>query len=79
MSFTTIPSTNTTKYDERHGGPFDRGSADSYYRRTPRPHYFTGATGCGSEITDQQMTTEEIGAYWAGYDDNQSSGFFKEW
>ena len=20
-------------YDERHGGPFDRGSADSYYHR----------------------------------------------
>ena len=24
-------------YDARHGGPFDRGSADSYYGRPCRP------------------------------------------
>ena len=29
--------------NRRHGGPYDRGSADSYYRRPPRPHYFVGA------------------------------------
>ena len=27
------------KYDERHGGPWDRGSADSYYGRGSNPHY----------------------------------------
>ena len=25
-------------YDKRHGGPFDRGGADSYYRRGMNPH-----------------------------------------
>ena len=32
------------KYDKRHGGPFDRGGADSYYGRGRNPHYFVGAT-----------------------------------
>jgi hypothetical protein len=26
-----------------------------------------------------QMTQEEIAAYWAGYDDNEKDGFHKEW
>ena len=30
--------------NKRHGGPYDRGSADSYYQRGPRPHYFKGDT-----------------------------------
>lgn len=38
-------------YDKRHGGPCDRGSADAYYRRLYRPHYFKGGTGVGEEIT----------------------------
>ena len=25
--------------DTRHGGPYDRGSADSYYRRPRNPHF----------------------------------------
>ena len=25
--------------DKRHGGPYDRGSADSYYQRGEDPHY----------------------------------------
>lgn len=32
------------RYDERHGGPFDRGAADAYYRRPFNPHYFVGDT-----------------------------------
>ena len=31
-------------YDQRHGGPFDRGAADSYYHRPFDPHYYEGAT-----------------------------------
>ena len=27
-------------YDRRHGGPFDRGGADSYYGRGLDPHYY---------------------------------------
>ena len=34
--------------DRRHGGPYDRGSADSYYNRPRRPHYYKGDTpNCG--------------------------------
>jgi len=31
--------------DARHGGPYDRGSADSYYQRGYNPHYYKGDTG----------------------------------
>ena len=67
------------KYDKRHGGPFDRGSADSYYGRGRNPHYFVGATYSAPEITVDKMTQEEIDAYNAGYDDNEKYGDKKDW
>lgn len=67
------------KYDERHGGAYDRGAADSYYRRGYRPHYFKGGTYMSEEVTEEQMTPEEIAAYKAGYDDNEAEGSFKDW
>jgi hypothetical protein len=45
------------KFDMRHGGAWDRGSADAYYRRAYRPHYFVGATGSSEEITEDRMVT----------------------
>ena len=66
-----------TKYNKRHGGPYDRGSADSYYRRTRDPHYFVGATYQSPRIDESDMTREEINAYNAGFDDNESEGNFK--
>jgi len=66
-------------YDKRHGGPYDRGSADSYYRRGFNPHYFVGATYSSPEITFKNMTQEEIEAYTAGYVDNEKDGDFKDW
>lgn len=65
------------KYDERHGGPWDRGSADSYYGRGFKPHYFVGATYQSDEVTD--LTPEELEAYTAGYDWNEEFGSKKEW
>lgn len=56
-----------------HGGPYDRGGADSYYRRPPNPHKRQG----GEEIT--KLTPEENAAYWAGYWDNETDGHFKDW
>ena len=47
-------------YDKRHGGPYDRGGADSYYRRGYNPHYFTGATYQSPEVPMHKMTAEEI-------------------
>ena len=37
-------------YDTRHGGPFDRGSADSYYQRGIEPHYFVFGTATSDKI-----------------------------
>ncbi len=67
------------QYDQRHGGCFDRGSADSYYGRGRRPHFFTDATYQSQEITEQFMTKEQIAAYHAGYDYNEQFGDKKNW
>ena len=63
----------------RHGGPFDRGSADSWYNRGIRPHYFTGATHFSDEVTEDMMTAEEIKQYLAGYEFNEQFGDKKDW
>ena len=67
------------KIDRRHGGPWDRGSADSYYHRARKPHYFVGATYSSDPITEEDMTEAEIAAYHAGYDDNEEHGDHKVW
>lgn len=64
-------------YDKRHGGPYDRGSADSYYRRGYNPHYYVGATYQSDVVELEKMTPEEIAAYTRGYNDNEESGNFK--
>lgn len=68
---------NGKEYDDRHGGPFDRGGADSYYRRPRRPHYFQGDTYSTVEIT--KLTPEELDAYNAGYDENEYQQCFKDY
>jgi len=67
------------KYDTRHGGPFDRGSADSYYGRGFTPHYFVGDTYLSNAVMIDDMTPEEIMAYKAGYEWNEDMGYKKEW
>ena len=67
------------KYDTRHGGPWDRGSADSYYRRAFAPHYFLGATYSSPKVSAEQMSAEEIQAYTAGYEKNLEASNFKDW
>lgn len=70
---------NGVVYDTRHGGPFDRGSADSYYERGFNPHYYKGNT-YGSELVElKDMTAEEIVAYTAGYNLNEKLGDRKDW
>jgi len=64
-------------YNKRHGGPYDRGGADSYYGRPAIPHYFEGATYQSKEVTD--LTDDEVEAYMAGYEDNELNGEKKEW
>jgi hypothetical protein len=66
-------------YDDRHGGPWDRGSADSYYGRGRTPHYYLGDTGQSLRIEEKDMSAEQVEAYQAGYDYNEDFGGKKEW
>jgi hypothetical protein len=72
-------ATRSAYYDDRHGGPFDRGSADSHYGRTFNPHYFVGDTYSSPRVDLAQMTAAEITAYTAGYEYNEESGEKKDW
>jgi hypothetical protein len=63
----------------RHGGPYDRGSADSYYHRGRNPHYYKGATQRSPLVEKDNMTDEEIKEYNQGYDDNELYGDKKNW
>jgi hypothetical protein len=71
--------TRSAYYDQRHGGPFDRGSADSYYNRGFNPHYFVGDSYNSPRIDLAQMTAQEIVAYTAGYRYNEELGDHKDW
>ena len=62
---------NGTEYIQKHGNPFDRGSADSYYHRQPKPHYWPEGTGHGGMVEKEDMTPEEICEYMAGYEWNE--------
>ena len=63
----------------RHGGPFDRGSADSYYGRMWNPHYYVGNTGFSDRIEKEEMTPEQVREYDAGYEYNEQFGDKKDW
>jgi hypothetical protein len=71
--------TQSGYYDERHGGPYDRGQADSWYGREYNPHYFVGDSYQSPRIELAQMTPDEIVAYTAGYTDNEATGLHKEY
>ena len=62
---------------ERHGSLFDRGSADSYYGRIPKPHWYPKGTYKGAEVTD--LTQAETEEYLAGYEWNELHGDKKSW
>ena len=66
-------------YDQSHGGPFDRGSADSYYGRPRDPHYWPEGTYKGTRVEAKDMTPAQIEAYNAGYDYNEQFGDKKDW
>lgn len=66
-------------YDQRHGGPFDRGAADSYYSRPSDPHYYVGGTYMSDRVELKDMTPEELEAYNAGYEWNEQFGGKKDY
>ena len=65
-------------YNKRHGGPYDRGTADSWYGRGPGPHMFTGdsyaytSSGDSTLIEEKDMRPDELRAYEAGYAENEA-------
>ena len=64
----------------RHGGPFDRGSADSYYCRGCSPHYFIGRTHSSPRIGHNTMNEKESLEYYAGFEYNENViQAWKEW
>ena len=65
---------NGVSYNDRHGGPFDRGSADSYYGRGIDIHYYVGATAQSDRVEGKDMTPEQIVEYMAGYEYNEQFG-----
>jgi len=68
----------TKQYNERHGGPYDRGRADSYYQRGYDPHFYRGHTG-DRRVEKKDMTSDEIEDYRAGYNWNEYFGARKDW
>jgi hypothetical protein len=73
-----IAQKSDTQYDQRHGGAFDRGSADSYYHRGFEPHYYRGDTYGSERVELANMTAEEIVAYTAGFNYNEQHGDKKD-
>jgi len=54
-------------FDSRHGGPYDRGSADAYYGRRYNPHCYVGPTYASTLVEKADMTPEQINEYDAGW------------
>jgi hypothetical protein len=64
-------------FDDSHGSPFDRGSADSWYSRAKNPH--KGGVGGNSGPRIEELTPAEITAYNVGYEWNEKFGGKKDW
>jgi len=67
------------EFDQFHGSPFDRGSADSWYSRPQDPHWYPQGSYKGQRVEAQDMTIAEMRAYFAGYEYNEQFGGKKEW
>lgn len=69
----TVQTTDTSK---RHGGPYDRGTADAYYRRPFNPHYYLAGSYRSPLVSAAEMTADEIAAYTRGFEEQDD---FKSW
>ena len=54
----------------------DRGSADAWYGRRPEPHWWPEGTYHGEKVTEEDMSSDEIKAYWLGFDNEDDR---KDW
>jgi hypothetical protein len=62
-----------------HESPYDRGGADSYYRRGRSPHYYKRIDGKRVLVSRKDMTLKEVAEYDFGFQVNEESGDFKQW
>jgi hypothetical protein len=60
--------------DKRHGGAYDRGSADAYYRRPFDPHYYVAGTYYSLRVELEDMSADELADYGQGFKDQKASG-----
>ena len=67
----------TEYFDKRHGGAWDRGSADCYYMRPYKPHKYVAGTMTSERIED--LSAHDLAAYAAGWDYNERLGDFKDY
>ena len=79
MKIMVIMEMSKMDYDKRHGGPWDRGTADSWYSRGFDPHYYPNGSYEDTRIELKDMTAEHIVAYSAGYEHNEKFGGKKSW
>lgn len=61
-----------------HGSPYDRGGADSYYRRAYDPHWYPEGTYVGYRVPRGEMTPQELEEYRIGYEENEDASNFKD-
>ena len=66
-------------FNARYGGPFDRGSADSWYSRGIDPHYYEGNSLASKRFSIHEMTEEQVAEYLAGYQYNEEFGGKKDY
>ena len=62
---------------ENHGSLFDRGSADSYYRRASLAHF--GGVGGDSGPRVEVKDPVSVADYMAGYEWNERNGDIMDW
>ena len=68
----------SNRYPDYHGGPYDRGAADSWYRRDKDPHCWPRGTGHGERVEADELSPLQLEAYHAGYDENEANNTHKE-
>ena len=73
MTKTALPQFNR----ERHGSLYDRGTADAWYHRKPKPHWYPEGTYNGKRI--EVLNESEIEEYMEGYNYYMDNGWHKEW
>jgi hypothetical protein len=64
--------------NKEHGSPYDRGSADAYYQRPMKPHYYPNSdVGFSEPVYD--LTSEQEMEYMQGFRDQVLLGDHKDY